>query len=261
MTLTAMAEKTLHRQYGIPEAINVGDHLIGLGYRLISMNARDLDPGTVSDILDRLAQAHQKLCEGQGAELRWQSTRQPCSPLDAMKIYALKTAPAFEAALYAGIRLAGPAEAYDQALSQFCRHVGVGFQILNDLKDWHEHDGNKCVSGRDAEMAKPTLLLALAFEAASAEQRSQLMQWLSPDLPADHRTWQLRQLYQALGVFRQAELLVEKCKARAEAIADEIQPDPLRQLFYYLVDTILTPEHQAEPPPAVISLTLPAGVS
>ena len=31
--------------------------------------------------------------------------------LDTLKIYALKTAPAFEAALYAGLRLAGPVDA------------------------------------------------------------------------------------------------------------------------------------------------------
>src|SRR5438067_8882706 len=33
----------------------------------------------------------------------------------SLKIYALKTAPAFDAALYSGLRLAGPAEQYERS--------------------------------------------------------------------------------------------------------------------------------------------------
>src|SRR5206468_8756505 len=98
---------TLHRKYGIATAINIGDYLIGLGYRLISRDAATLGPDTAADILDRLADAHMKLAEGQGAELLWRdSLNKQLKPLDALKIYALKTAPAFEAALYSGLRLA-----------------------------------------------------------------------------------------------------------------------------------------------------------
>src|SRR5204863_3283581 len=102
---------TLHRQYGVSTAINVGDYLIGLGYRLVSRVRKALGGDVAADIVDRLADAHLKPSEGQGAELLWRDARDQARPaLDALKIYALKTAPAFEAALYAGLRLAGPAE-------------------------------------------------------------------------------------------------------------------------------------------------------
>ncbi len=53
-----------------------------------------------ADILDKLADSHLKLSEGQGAELLWRDAgEKTLTPLDALKIYALKTAPAFEAAL------------------------------------------------------------------------------------------------------------------------------------------------------------------
>ena len=49
-----------------------------------------------------------KLSEGQGAELIWRDSRNKrLTPADALKIYSLKTAPAFEAALHTGLRLAG----------------------------------------------------------------------------------------------------------------------------------------------------------
>src|SRR5262249_60513148 len=84
--------------------------------------------------------------------------------LDALKICALKTAPAFEAALYAGLRLAGPADAYEKAVTEFSKNLGVAFQILNDLKDWEGDGDNKRVAGGDVLAARPTLLLAPALE-------------------------------------------------------------------------------------------------
>jgi geranylgeranyl pyrophosphate synthase len=64
---------TLHRQYGVSTAINVGDYLIGLGYRLVSRERKELGGDCTADILNRLADAHLKLSEGQGAELLWQA--------------------------------------------------------------------------------------------------------------------------------------------------------------------------------------------
>src|SRR5207249_4374421 len=126
--------------------------------------------------LDRLAQAHQKLAEGQGAELLWRDQREKSlTPLEALKIYALKTAPAFEAALYAGLRLAGPAEQYEKVVLEFSRHLGVAFQILNDLNDWEGDGDNKLISGQDVLAARPTLTLALALETSSPEARAELV--------------------------------------------------------------------------------------
>ena len=127
-------DETMHRRCGVPTAINVGDYLIGLGYRLVSREVGTLGADVVADILDHLADAHIRLCEGQGAELLWRDAHNKrLTPLDALKIYALKTAPAFGAALYAGARLAGDATLYAEPLAQFAKHLGVAFQILNDL--------------------------------------------------------------------------------------------------------------------------------
>jgi geranylgeranyl diphosphate synthase, type II len=43
-------------------------------------------------------------------------------------------------------------------------------------------------------------------------------------------------------VFDKAEALIEKSRARAEALADEVQPEALRQLLYFLVDIVLAEE-------------------
>jgi geranylgeranyl pyrophosphate synthase len=250
--------ETLHRQYGVSTAINVGDYLIGLGYRLVSRERKELGGDCTADILDCLANAHLKLSEGQGAELLWRDAEdKSLTPLDALKIYALKTAPAFEAALYAGLRLAGPAEKHEKMVAEFSRHLGVAFQILNDLKDWDGDSDNKLVAGQDVLAARPTLLLALALEGLTPAGREELLALIeecqsgvlalgksgkAPEnihAEAAPLLARVRRLFTQAQVFDKAEKLVEKYRARAEALADEVEPVELRELLYFLVDTIL----------------------
>ena len=115
-------------------------------------------------------------------------------------------------------------------------------QILNDLKDWQGDDNNKLVAGQDALSLRPTLLLALAFEAATPAQRAELDAIVADRGSEALRTGRLRRIFEACGVFDKAQALVEKSRARAEALADEVQPDSLRQLLYFLVDMVLAPE-------------------
>ncbi len=230
----------LHRAYGLPTAINVGDYMIGLGYRLVSRDMATLGPDVAGEILDQLASAHLRLSEGQGAELMWRDALdKQLAPLDALKIYALKTAPAFEAALLCGLRCAAPVGAIEAPLKQFAKHLGVAFQILNDLKDWQGDQDNKMSAGLDTLGGRPTLLWALALESLPPSGREELMQLISSDSDPAKRVVRVGQLYRDAGVFEKANQLVDKYQERAERIVDEIQPDSLRRLLYYLIDTVL----------------------
>jgi geranylgeranyl pyrophosphate synthase len=237
-------QETLHRVHGVGTAINLGDYLIGLGYRLVSRDRKELGAEVAADILDKLADAHLKLSEGQGAELLWRDAAdQALTAMDALKIYALKTAPAFEAALYTGVRLAGPADASEKMVADFSRQVGVAFQILNDIKDWTGDEDNKLVAGQDVLAARPTLLLALALEGSSPAQKEELLHLIrrsrSAGADAEAVVARVRDIYFATKVFEKADKLVDKFRAKAEALADEVEPVEFRELLYYLVDTVL----------------------
>jgi geranylgeranyl pyrophosphate synthase len=248
-------EETVHKQYGTATAINVGDYLIGMGYRLVSRESKALGAETVADILDCLADAHLRLSEGQGAELMWRdSLEKRLKPLDALKIYALKTAPAFEAALYSGARLAGPAEKYVEPIKQFARNLGVAFQILNDLNDWDGDDHNKLAAGGDILGGRPTVLWALALEGLSSAKQEELLALIGPEpriTSPEFRLSRVRELFDEAGVFDKATRLVEKHQERAEKIADEMEPEELRALLYYLIDSVL--DH-ARPEPATTTV-------
>ena len=242
-------EQTLHRKYGVSSAINVGDYLIGLGYRLVSRDRHEMGAETAADILDYMADAHLRLSEGQGAELIWRdSSSKQLKPIDALKVYALKTAPAFESAVYCGLRLAGPCDEYLEPIKQFCRNLGVAFQILNDLKDWESDQDNKITVGSDLLGGRPTLLWALALEGLNSEQREELISLaVESENPTRNRLNRARQLYLEAGVFDTAYRLIDKHQRRAEEVADEIKPDELRRLMYYLVDTVLDRTMEVKP--------------
>ncbi len=234
-------EPTLHNRYGTASAINLGDYMIGMGYRLVSQDVDALGPAVAARILAAFAEAHQKLSEGQGAELFWRDGRDKrLAPLDALKIYAMKTSPAFEAALIAGSALAGKADEYAVPFKQFARNLGIGFQILNDLQDWSGDDDNKLAAGGDVLGGRPTLLWALALDALDPAGHSELLQLVTDDLPPDEvRLSRVEQLFRRADVFNKALRMVDKHRERAEAIAEQIQPDELHRLLFYLIDSVL----------------------
>ncbi|MGI9443452.1 MAG: polyprenyl synthetase family protein [Rubripirellula sp.] len=252
-------QPAVHRRFGIPTAINVGDYLIGLGYRLLSRHENDVPSEARVDVLDTLAAAHMRLAEGQGSELLWRDGKdRRLTPLDALKVYALKTSPAFEAALLSGVRMAGDAAPYRDAIRTFSRNMGVAFQILNDLGDWIGDDSNKMSAGGDVFGGRPTLLWALALQGLPEKDAARLLELAESDcgLSDAERLMQVRKLYEQADVFETALKLVDKHQARAEKVADEIDVEELRRLLYFLVDTVL--ERPELPTPAVVSLGIAA---
>lgn len=247
---------TMHRRFGLPTAINVGDYLIGLGYRLVSREAAALGPETATDILDCLAGAHTRLAEGQGAELLWRDAKDKrLTPLDALKVYALKTSPAFEAALFTGARLAGDAAHLAEPIRQFSRNIGVAFQILNDLNDWEGDEHNKLLAGGDVLGGRPTLLWALALASLNEADQAELLKLASHEceLAEAERINRVEQLYRKARVFEQANRLIDKHEQRALEVIGSLESEPLQRMLLYLVDTVLQRHEPAAP--ALVTMT------
>jgi geranylgeranyl pyrophosphate synthase len=229
---------TLHRVYGPGQAINIGDYLIGLGYRLIAGETGDLGADCIADILARLSHAHLELCRGQGAELSWRTrASQPQRPADVLAVYALKTAPAFEVALYAGLRAAG-VELTPGSLRRYATFLGEAFQIRNDLDDWQEDDRNKRRRGLDAQAGRPTILRAFAAQSACATALDELAGG-NGHVPRDELLDRVWDLYCRSGALAKAEELLRKLRARALEAAGDFPSADLRELMRFLVRMVL----------------------
>ena len=231
---------TLHQRFGAAVAINVGDYLLGLGYRLVAAQREFLGAECIGDVLAEFASAHARLAEGQGAELIWRRARgKRITPLEALRIYALKTAPAFEAAMMAGARLAGPTEAIREPVARFARHLGVAYQLINDLEDWQLSQPNKRTSGGDLLSGRPTVLWALAMKNLAENQQAELEQLASAQHDSAARLARAAELYAGAGVFRQATELIAEHHSRACQVAAQVSQEPLRSLMFFLADAIL----------------------
>jgi geranylgeranyl pyrophosphate synthase len=231
---------TLHRERGVPVAINVGDHLVGLGYRLIS-GLEGVDPTTARDLVCLLSDAHVRLAQGQGAELWWREDGDKrLVPDEALAIYGLKTSPAFEAAVAMGVRLAGMRPADAAAIDRYALHVGTGFQVLNDLKDWQGDLENARQAAGDLLGGRPTVMWALALERLSAPDVAALRALAARAGAAPEAVAEViasaRDLYLKADVFTRSAAIVRDQRARAAAAIAACKLPRLREVLEFLLD-------------------------
>ena len=231
-------QPTLHQRHGIGVAINVGDYLVGLGYDLIGAQTADLGAEAIADILRRLSTAHLQLCCGQGTELLWDQSGEPLRPIHALQIGALKTAPAFEVAIYAGLRAAG-AEFDAEALRRFAMYMGEGFQVMDDLDDWDEDGDSEGLAGQDALSERPAILRAFALEAGGAGRLEMIRAEAEAGLEPAETVRRVRDLYVELGAFAKAEELYARLRGRALEVAANVGSPALQELMEFLARNIL----------------------
>ena len=148
-------EKTLHEAHGVAVALNVGDLLIGEGYRLLASCPVSAEQRV--RMLRVAAEGQRQLCRGQGAELCWSRHPQPPRSNEVLDIFRRKTAPAFEVALRLGALHAGVDRHDDvsEVLGRYSEALGVAYQIRDDLSDLGL-DGET----NDIDGLRPSLLLA-----------------------------------------------------------------------------------------------------
>ena len=138
--------KTLHSEYGVAVALNVGDLLIGEGYRLLSSSV--FSPEQRSEMARFAAEGQRQLCRGQGAELCWMHAPEPLAKSQVLEIFRSKTAPAFEVALHLGALAAGTEQhaGIAPALTAYSGALGIAYQIREDLDDAAQDAGARRLS-------------------------------------------------------------------------------------------------------------------
>ena len=159
---TRYGDAALHETHGQAVAINVGDYLIGEGYRLLA--AIDAPAEAKVEMLRAAAEGHRTLTEGQGAELLWARAPKTLTSLQVLDIFRRKTAPAFEVALRVGGALAGASEDVRDVFAKYSEALGIAYQIRDDLDDL---TGTEAPD--DIAALRPSLPLAVGVERAKGQ--------------------------------------------------------------------------------------------
>jgi geranylgeranyl pyrophosphate synthase len=222
-------EKTLHEEYGVPVALNVGDLLIGEGYRLLA--ATQVSAEQKVAMLKVAAEGQRELCRGQGAELCWARQPAPLSSIDVLDIFRKKTAPAFSVALKLGAIYAGQFEEVEDVLDAYSEALGIAYQIRDDLSDFGDAGETNDIAG-----LRPSLLLAAAFERAQGEQKDRISaHWhrLSSESPS-----QIEALYLELQADERCRDLLERYKEQAIRSLQEVDNANLKGLLRRVIGKI-----------------------
>jgi geranylgeranyl pyrophosphate synthase len=237
---------TVHTSHSPSLALNLGDFLLGQAYRLVAGEQGPLGGDRCARILGALASAQVRMAEGQGAELLWrQRPDKAIGPSDSLRIYALKTAPPFDAALYAGFVLAGRENLYDERVASFGARLGMAYQILNDLQDLQADPSHKVLSDGDLRNGSPTLLFALLWESAAPGERETLWEaYAGEGRKGPNPRHELRRLLKDRQIPLRAWRIVEGQRRRAMEAAEGVGDEGLRALLAFVTQTFL-PEGRA----------------
>ena len=226
-------EKTLHEEYGVAVALNVGDLLIGEGYRLIG--ECKASPAQKVEMLLVASRGQRELCRGQGAELCWARSPQPLTSLQVLDIFRKKTAPAFEVALRLGAIYAGNDlhEEVGDVLRSYSEALGIAYQIRDDLSDLG-------AGGETNDLAalRPSLLLAVAHEKAKDAQKEQLASVWRRQLPEGVSFEQIEAMYSELKADDRARTLLETYKEEGIRSLRDLENASLKGLLRRVIGKI-----------------------
>jgi len=159
-------KETIHARYGVPVAINTGDYLIGEGYRLIAEST--LSPVLVREGIKIVSRGHKSLTIGQGAELISIRSKEILSLKDMLELFENKTSAAFKVSLLLGAVVGGASGEMLEILNRFSNLIGVGYQIKDDLSDYHGNKG-------DIAVRKFSILLSVLEEQLPKSEKDSLL--------------------------------------------------------------------------------------
>jgi len=126
---TRYGKPTINALYGDAFAINAGDALLGLGYHILAQSNN-------AELLRFIADAHIRLCKGQGFELAWDGSPVPMEFV--MNIFSNKTVPAFEVSLMLGLSCTGDFLHLRPMLKAYSEALGIAYQLKDDLEDFQQ---------------------------------------------------------------------------------------------------------------------------
>ena len=221
-------EKTLHEEYGTPIALNVGDLLLGEGYRLIAET--DAPPDRKAQMLSVAAEGHRTLSIGQGEELSWRREPRPLSVAQVIDIFRRKTAPAFDVALQVGAIYAGVNGNTRSVLSAYSEALGIAYQIRDDMEDCPLEDPDGAES--------PSLRLAVACERAAGDARNLLDNVWRQTIEVAPNAQRVRSIFDELGI--EAAIRQLLCDYEEEAIGSlrDLRNATLKALLRRVIGSI-----------------------
>lgn len=162
---TRRGRPTVWVLWGMPQAINGGDALYALAHiALLRLNNRGVTPETVVAAIQRFTLACLRLTEGQFLDIHFE-TEENVTTAAYLQMAERKTSALLALACELGALIAGAPAAQQEQLRLFGHHLGLAFQIQDDLLGiWGDPEVTGKPAGSDLLHRKKTLPIIYGME-------------------------------------------------------------------------------------------------
>lgn len=229
---------TVHEKWNHNIALLSGDGMMVKAFDVLARSNKQHIP----ELLSLFSKTALEVCEGQQLDMNFE-TQEIVSVENYIHMITYKTAVLLGCSLQMGAVCANACAEDQKHVYEFGKHVGIAFQLLDDVLDVYADDEKfgKQVGG-DIISNKKTFMLLEAFELANGEQTKQLNELLySGAISNTEKVKAVTAIYNALGV---KELAIKEAnkhtdialKHLEELKADSSKKNNLKEFALHLLN-------------------------
>jgi geranylgeranyl diphosphate synthase type II len=187
---------TVHTKWNTNIAILSGDVMIVKAFDVLGK----YEPEKSHQLLSLFVKTAVEVCEGQQFDMNFEESMS-VSVEEYVHMITYKTAVLLGCSLKMGAICAGVHNDDALHLYEFGKHVGIAFQLMDDILDAYGDDKFGKQAGGDIISNKKTFLLLKALESSSAAQREKLSRFLQLDaIHANEKVKGVMEVYDELDI-------------------------------------------------------------
>ena len=235
-------KQTVHEKWNKNIAILSGDAMLIKAYQELCKSDHEILP----DLLKVYNETAVKVCEGQQMDMNFEKSLKVSIP-QYLKMIELKTAVLLGASLKIGALVGKANDADAQLLYDFGKHIGIAFQLQDDILDVYaqtEKFGKQ--KGGDIIANKKTYLLLKAIEmvAGNRHMNEELHQWINaPHFEEKEKVEAITAIYNFLNIKELAQKEMKKQYDIALAFLNKVQVDKSKkQQLIEVADSLMVRE-------------------
>jgi Geranylgeranyl pyrophosphate synthase len=233
---------TVYKKWNSNIAILSGDALAIMAFQ--QLLKLPCDQKIIIDIANLFSCTSLEICEGQQYDLDFE-TQEHVSLDEYLNMIRLKTAVMFAGCLKAGALLVAADKESQQALYDFGIHLGLAFQLADDVLDVYgdERTFGKSIGG-DIRENKKTYIYLKALELATPEQHAQLKEFFAvPTTDFEAKYKAVRAIFDATNVKAVTDDLIMSYTMQAKDDLERVHlPADKKKSLQNLLDKLINRE-------------------
>lgn len=189
-------KETVHEKWNTNIAILSGDGMLVKAFECI----QHAESHHIHELLTLFTKTALEVCEGQQMDMNFE-TQDHVSVEDYIQMITGKTAVLLGCSLQMGAICAGADRESQNHLYEFGKHVGIAFQLLDDMLDVYAKDAAKFGKqiGGDIISNKKTFLFLKAFELSDEQMKGELKLWMT-DASSSRKVEAITKIYDQLRI-------------------------------------------------------------